>query len=52
MNSELQTPNTDQSQTPNVAEYEAPRVEEVLTPETLEREVAYAGTSQPSQVTT
>ena len=30
------------------AGYEAPHVEEVLTPETLEREVAYAGTSRPS----
>ena len=32
------------------ANYEAPRIEEVLTPETLEREVAYAGNSNPSQL--
>ena len=43
MNTELQTPDTNEVVSQNVVAYEAPRIEEVLTSETLEREVAYAG---------
>jgi hypothetical protein len=33
-------------------QYEAPGVESVMTAEDMEREVAYAGTTLPSEVTT
>jgi hypothetical protein len=37
-----------EQQEPNDANYESPRIEEVISPEGLEREVAYAGVVGPS----